>query len=42
MNVPTPISLATDPLKDKYPNFEVELKCILMVNPYLLLSSYIN
>ena len=29
-------------LKDKYPNFEVGLKCILMVNPYLLLSSYIN
>ena len=21
-------------LKDKYPNFEVGLKCILMVNPY--------
>ena len=29
-------------LKDKYPNFEVELKCILMVFPYLLLRSYIN
>ena len=24
-------------LKDKYPNFEVGLKCILMVNPYLLI-----
>ena len=23
-------------LKDKYPNFEVWLKCILTVNPYLL------
>ena len=29
-------------LKDKYPNFEVGLKCILMVFPYLLLCSYIN
>ena len=29
-------------LKDKYPNFEVGLKCILMVIPYLLLCSYIN
>ena len=29
-------------LKDKYPNFEEGLKCILMVNPYLLLCSYIN
>ena len=29
-------------LKDKYPNFEVGLKCILIVNPYLLLCSYIN
>ena len=29
-------------LKDKYPNFEVGLKCILMVNPYLLLCSYIT
>ena len=28
--------------KDKYPNFEVGLKCILMVFPYLLLCSYIN
>ena len=29
-------------LKDKYPNFEVGLKCIPMVNPYLLLCSYIH
>ena len=29
-------------LKDMYPNFEVGLKCILMVFPYLLLCSYIN
>ena len=29
-------------LKDKYPNFEVGLKCILMVNPYLLVCSYIK
>ena len=29
------------PLKDKYPNFEVDSKCILMVFPYLLLCSYI-
>ena len=29
-------------LKDKYPNFEVGLKCILMMNPYLLFCSYIN
>ena len=29
-------------LKDKYPNFEVALKCILMVNPYLLVCSYIR
>ena len=29
-------------LKDKYPNFEVRLKCILMVNPYLLVCSYIK
>ena len=29
-------------LKDKYLNFEVGLKCILMVFPYLLLCSYIN
>ena len=29
-------------LKDKYPNFEVGLKCIPMVFPYLLLCSYIN
>ena len=28
-------------LKDKYPNIEVGLKCILMVFPYLLLCSYI-
>ena len=30
------------PLKDKYPNFEVGLKCILTVNPYLLVCSYIK
>ena len=29
-------------LKDKYPNFEVGLKCFLMVFPYLLLCSYLN
>ena len=29
-------------LKDKYRNFEVGLKCILMVFPYLPLCSYIN
>ena len=29
-------------LKDKYPNFEVGLKCIIMVNPYLLVCSYIK
>ena len=29
-------------LKDKYRNFEVGLKCILMVNPYLLVCSYIK
>ena len=29
-------------LKDNYPNFEVGLKCILMVFSYLLLCSYIN
>ena len=29
-------------LKDKYPNFEVGLKCILMVIPYLILYSYIK
>ena len=29
-------------LKDKYPNFEVGLKCILMVNLYLLVCSYIK
>ena len=29
-------------LKDMYPNFEVGLKCILMVNPYLLVCSYIK
>ena len=28
--------------KDKYPNFEVGLKCILTVNPYLLMCSYIK
>ena len=28
--------------KDKYTNFKVGLKCILMVFPYLLLCSYIN
>ena len=29
-------------LKDKYPNFEVGLRCILMVITYLLLCSYTN
>ena len=29
-------------LKDKYPNFEVGLKCILTVNPYVLVCSYIK
>ena len=29
-------------LKDKYPNFEVGLKCILTVNPYLLVCSCIK
>ena len=29
-------------IKDKYPNFEVGLKCILMVFPYLLLCSYMK
>ena len=29
-------------LKDKYPNFKVGLKCILTVNPYLLVCSYIK
>ena len=29
-------------LKDNYPNFELGLKCILMVFPYLLLCSYKN
>ena len=29
-------------LKDRYPYFEVGLKCILMVFPYLLLCSYMN
>ena len=29
-------------LKDKYPNFEVGLKCILMVNPYLFVCSYMK
>ena len=29
-------------LKDKYPNFEVGLKCILTVNQYLLVCSYIK
>ena len=28
--------------KDKCPNFEVGLKCILTVNPYLLVCSYIK
>ena len=32
----------TDNLKDKYPNFEVGLKCVLNVNPYLLVCSYIK
>ena len=32
----------TRALKDKYPNFEVGLKCILAVNPYLLVCSYIK
>ena len=27
-------------LKDKYPNFEVGIKCILMMFPYLLLCSF--
>ena len=27
-------------LKDKYPNFEVGLRCILMLFPYLLLYSH--
>ena len=34
--------VSTHTLKDEYPNFEVGLKCILMVFPYLLLCSYIN
>ena len=29
-------------LKEKYPNFEVGLKCIIMVFPYLLLCSYMK
>ena len=29
-------------LNDKYPNFELGLKCILIVFPCLLLCSYIN
>ena len=29
-------------LKDKYPNFEVGLKCILMANLYLLVCTYIK
>ena len=29
-------------LKDKYPTFEVGLKCILTVNPYLRVCSYIK
>ena len=29
-------------LQNKYPNYEVGLKCILMVFPYSLLSSYMN
>ena len=35
-------AIRVDKLKDKYPNFEVGLKCILMVNPYLLVCSYIK
>ena len=35
-------SETVDSLKDKYPNFEVGLKCILMVNPYLLVCSYMK
>ena len=34
--------VVTPKLKDKYPNFEVGLKCILTVNPYLLVCSYIK
>ena len=33
---------AFEVLKDKYPNFEMGLKCILMVNPYLLVCSYMK
>ena len=33
---------AASGLKDKYPNFEVGLKCILTVNPYLIVCSYIK
>ena len=29
-------------LKDKYHNFEVGIRCILMVNPYLLVCSYMK
>ena len=35
-------SLHSSTLKDKYPNFEVGLKCILMVNPCLIVCSYIK
>ena len=34
--------IPTRSLKDKYPNFEVGLKCIIMVNPNLLVCSYIK
>ena len=37
-----PLKKAECHLKDKYPNFEVGLKCILIMFPYLLLCSYIN
>ena len=37
-----PNVVSTGSLKDKYPNFEVGLKCMLMVNPYLLVCSYIR
>ena len=36
------IGIFLQTLKDKYPKFEVGLKCILMMFPYLLLCSYIN
>ena len=38
----SPAHLVPCLLKDKYPNFEVGLKCILMVDPYLLVCSYIK